>query len=175
MQRKKRIEARRFINDIRSGYSDSKLMDKYRLSSSELMRLYRKLILEVTVGYGLRNSRLSSREGAGSYHLRKFPRCYLAVCLRVFDPESLKVQGRVRDISEKGLQLVGVTSQVGEVRDFLIRAEEFSEVRPFEFRATCRWGSNDVIPGEYTAGFEITDISEGCLYELRKLTPSQSC
>ncbi len=75
----------------------------------------------------------------------------------------------MNDISEKGLQVGGLEFTVGETKSLLIRADEFADIYPFVFDATCRWITKEESTDDFTAGLEITSISDRGLEELRNL------
>ena len=78
------------------------------------------------------------------------------------------MEGWITDITEEGLQLTGMPAEVGQSRSLLIRADEFHDIFPFAFDAKCKWVHTDDV-NETLVGFEIVDISETGLEELRKL------
>lgn len=86
----------------------------------------------------------------------------------VFEKKDLKKKGMLRDITENGLGIRGLRTEVGETKTFVIAPTDFLDIDPLVFDAQCRWTKRDR-NGEYLAGFEITDISEPSLRELRKL------
>ena len=82
-------------------------------------------------------------------------------------PIAWNMEAWILDITEKGLQLTGLLAEVGQYRSLLIRADEFHDIFPFAFDALCKWVEYE--DGENGVGFEIVDISETGLNELRKL------
>ncbi len=167
---KRRIPARAIIEDIRTGMGSAKLMEKYQISPVGLQTLLRKLInaralREADLGTRILDAPTATESGRG----RAVPRNYMFFTIPIFDVDDLYVEGIVNDISEKGLQVEGVETFVGDARTFLIRADEFADVFPFAFEAICRWIGNDGDSGAPLAGFEITNISEGGVSEIQKL------
>lgn len=169
MAPKRTIKGREIVADIRSGMTDNQLMDKYNLSEGALKNIFRKL---VDAG-AIREDELRERipkERLATYteKERDFQRNYVFVRLPVYDMENLINEGQVVDISERGLQVLGIPATVGETKGFLIQADYFADVFPFSFEAECKWASKNEA-GEWTAGFKIVKISEGGLEELQKL------
>ncbi len=86
----------------------------------------------------------------------------------VYEKKDLKKKGMLRDITEKGLGVRGLPTEVGKTRTFVIAPADHLDIDPLVFDVRCRWtkkGLND----EPVAGFEITKISGPTLRELRKL------
>jgi len=169
MSPKRTIKGKEIVSDIRSGMTDNELMKKYTLSEGALKNVFRKL---VDAG-AIREDELRERipqERLPSYTKRErdFQRNYVFVRLPVYDMENLLDEGQVVDISERGLQIMGISAAVGETKGFLIQADYFAEVFPFSFEAECKWASKNEA-GQWTAGFKIVKISEGGLEELQKL------
>jgi hypothetical protein len=83
--------------------------------------------------------------------------------------ENLLNKGTVVDISETGLQVSGIPTNVGDTKNLLVQADYFLDVYPFVFEGKCKWTSK-AEDGNLLSGFEITSITEGELEELRKIT-----
>ena len=86
----------------------------------------------------------------------------------IYEKKDLKKKGMLRDITENGVGILGLRTEVGKTETLVIAPTDFLDIDPLVFDARCRWikkGSN----GEYLAGFEITRISSPNLRELRKL------
>jgi len=179
MGTKKKIEAREIMRDIRSGMSDGELMNKYLLSPKGLRSAFTKLL------------RLNLLDGAEFY-----PRMEAIVTL-CDQPPSLRqdsvivederelarmrprlpvpiygnqpgIRGEILTISESGVGISGIKSSVGDSRHFVIFPEPFLPIEPITFEAVCLWVKRDA-RGEQIAGFEITDISQDGIVELRRL------
>jgi len=100
---------------------------------------------------------------------RQLHRSYVFVKLPIYDLENLLNKGTVVDITETGLQISGIPTKVGDIKDFLVQADCFADVYPFVLQAQCQWASK-AEDGHLFSGIKITSISEGALEELRKLT-----
>jgi hypothetical protein len=143
-------------------------MDEYGLSSKELLSIFKRLIVAGAVKKGELDTRMPPAEDRADVEaLRRLPRNYLVVAIPVYDADDLFAEGRVIDVTEKGLQVAGLSATAGEKRSLLIQADEFVDVHPFVFDCECRWVRLD--EEHPRSGFEITSISEGGLVELRKL------
>ena len=161
------IDGADMIADIRSGMSDFELMEKYGLSSDGLRFALQTLVdtkvITVKELYGDTVSVEPAPETT---------RKYLAVALDIFDSERPEIRGEVTDISETGVGIIGIEGKVGERRAFSIPAEAFIGVDWIVFESRCRWAEKDKTSGQWSAGFEITGISEKCLGDLRRLIES---
>lgn len=170
MEAKKLIKASEIVRDIRGGLTNLDIMEKYQLSSKGLQSLFTKLIEAKAV----RNGELDGRVPLGDDTVRLdqprvLPRNYLCVRLPVYSAENKVDEGHVNDITEKGLQVVGISATVGECKTLLLQPNGFDDIQPFTFDALCRWFTPKTALVDDLSGFEITDISEEALEELRKL------
>ncbi len=167
---KRRIPARIIIEDIRNGMTGSALMEKYQISPEGLQLLLRKLI----EARALRKADLVAQSidttvTTEMSAARTLPRNYMFFTIPVFDVDDLYTEGIVNDITEQGLQVEGIVTEVGDSRTFLIRADEFTDVYPFAFEAVCRWVKYDSDADLPMAGFEIVNISDGGRDQIRRL------
>jgi uncharacterized protein (DUF433 family) len=173
--RSRRIAVKQLVADLRAGLSRQELMAKYLCSSQRLRRLVAKLM---AVGV------VTQTELAESEHLAdwaefqltpRLPRNYLPYPFPVHALGDPNATGLIIDITEHGLKVEGIDVRVGEVRRLSIIVTDVSEVRPFFLKARCRWVTKDP-PKASAAGFEIQEITDSSLQELRKfiqaLTPS---
>lgn len=168
MRAKRDIGAKDFIFDIRAGMTDLQLMEKYKLTARGLQSALQKIVdvqaispEELYEKYPLYESTLSIEE------MKRIVREPLTYAVPVTEAEYQQIEGTVRDITEKGVCVRGIDTQLGETKTFIIDASEFVDVGPFIFRAQCRWVKKS-FGGEYTAGFEIVGISDKHLKSLRK-------
>ncbi len=170
MTEKRRVRAKDVVSDIRAGLTNLQLREKYRLSSQGLESIFVKLVEAKAV----RESELDYRvqvadDGVGLDTQREITRNYVFVRLPVYGAENLTVEGQVRDITEKGLQVAGLSVIVGDCKTLVLQADDFADIHPFVLEAQCRWVRRQTDRQETSAGFEIVDFSEGSLQELRKL------
>lgn len=167
---KRTIKAKELVADIRLGMTNRDLMDKYRVSLDKLQNIFRQLLDAHSVERSELEPLLSiPHERIDVGKRRRLHRNYVFVKLPVFDLENLLNQGTVVDISEKGFQASEIPANVGDTKQFLVQADYFADVFPFVFEAKCLWSSK-VEDRQWFAGFEITNISEQGLEQLRKLT-----
>lgn len=172
MPAKRSIRASEAVGDIRKGMSNHDLMLKYRLTPDGLRSLLRKLVHARVLARDemeMRESTLSAP--LVQTQLRQTPRCYPAEMFPIYDMDDLTTELLMKDLSERGVQIVGMQPTIGEQKTFLIQALAFQDIDPLIFEARCRWTRQDVTDaGETTlvSGFEIVGIDEADLGELRK-------
>lgn len=171
MTEKKKINAKEIAEDIRTGKTDSDLMNKYGLSQKGLESIFLKLIkAEIMM-----ESELESRVPAGTVdtaeleRLRRIPRCYPITSIWIYDMEDLETEFEIADINEKGMQILGIKACIPDERTFSIRTEDTNPNTVLSFKAICRWVREDDDPLCSRAGFEIIEISEDDLKALRML------
>jgi hypothetical protein len=199
METKRTIRAKEIVTDIRKGMTNAGLMEKYELSSKGLISIFNKLsaagfgpdelngrvppskdtvtfernkLAQDTVALE-RNEVVSLPEDSVALaRKRRVPRNYLMMRVPICDANDTTLEGHVRDITAKGLQVAGLKVKTGDTRNFLIRPDDVAEVPPFTFEAECRWAKNEAAEGDVVAGFEITDISTEGLTQLKMLIRS---
>lgn len=185
----------KILQDLHVGMSDNALMEKYRLSYSELRGLYKSLFDTGLLGPAHEPELMTSQSVAGPRGLsgrrifsgsdssfllppdldennRKTDRYDLDFDMPVYEAERPDIQGRVVDITENGAKLTGVHAEVGSAITIVALGDTFGDIAPFEFQALCKWIEDKEPHGNCTGGFEITEISEESLLELRKLVRS---
>ena len=185
------------LQDLHRGLTDNALMEKYAVSYAELRGLYKELFdsgrltpasekellpLPRTSGSNRMTQRIPPphyrcqesfpmRSEKGEKDHREDDRHHLDFEMPIYEAERPEVQGRVLDITEKGAKLTGLRAEVGEAINLVALGDTFGDIAPFEFKARCRWMKQEY-GGHWTSGFEITEISEEGLRELRKLVQS---
>jgi hypothetical protein len=167
---KRTIPIRDFVKDIRSGKSDAELMQQYELDLWGLRNTLKKMLeIKALEPDDVRDRIPAFHDATGGDDRRMLKRRFVLFSFPIYVADDLEEEGLVNDITEHGLQVSGIKSTVGEAKSLLIRADEFADIYPFVFEATCRWVNPEDERGEYASGFEITHISDGGLDELRKL------
>jgi hypothetical protein len=168
---RRRISARQVVEDIRSGIAVTELLHKYKLTSNELRRLLDKLL----------HSRLMNQRELESWStlnheitvirgVRQDARLTIDFPLRVQDCDHPYKQGIVRDLSRRGIGVLGINAKVGETRTLVVRLNGLADCSSVRFEAKCRWVSQmEAVGQECLAGFEITGIDSAALKELRKV------
>ncbi len=185
MSSKREIHARDFIQDLRAGMSDEELQEKYKLTTKGLQSTFRKLVLARALSEEeIARSREDGPEPAIVGDMRALPRIPVPFRLPIHDVKHPDIKGvvkeiyaaqdrepagSVRNISEKGISVVGVATEPGETKTFLILGDDSGEVDPFMFTAECRWSEELFDSGDPVAGFLIVDIADEGLAEMKKL------
>src|SRR5512143_2155200 len=105
---KRIIKARDIVRDVRSGMTDTELMEKYGLSAKGLESAFTKLVNSgiMTVGevYGQRRS---GQDTVIIEDLRALPRHFLSMALSIYEPTHASRKGKIRDVTEKGVGITG--------------------------------------------------------------------
>jgi hypothetical protein len=171
MKPKKQISAREITHDLHSDMSDQDLMVKYKLTSMGLQSVFKKLLAAGLIGENeLRERMPSFQDTAELIQSRTTPRHYPLVRVPIFDLDDLSIETYyARDLSEKGVQVAGMSIEVGTQKTFVIQIEDFAEFLPFHFEAECKWNKPATDEAPMIAGFSIQNISDDALEELRKV------
>jgi uncharacterized protein (DUF433 family) len=167
------IDARDIVKDIRSGMTDSELLKKYDLSSEGLRFALQTLTdTEVMTLEELYATSSSAYDTVFVENMRELPRHHLSMAVTIYEATRPEVKGTLRDITEKGVGITGISARVGEVKTLVIPAETFIEADKIVFEAKCAWAQTEGTEDQYFAGFQITSISEECFEDLRSLIRS---
>jgi len=166
----RRLDESSLIEDIRSGISDSDLMVKYDLSADGLRTMFQNLMkAKAITPEDLYGASTSVHDTVFVENLRALPRNYLAMAVDIYQWKHAEIRGLLNDVTEKGVGISGMPARIGEVMILAISGGDFIHCDPIVFEAECRWASREKETGEWLAGFEITNISETCLEDLRRL------
>ena len=137
MADKRKIKGQDVIRDIRSGMTDSQLMDKYELSLTGLQKVFRKLVdaeaLSIKEIYG-RNPLREDSVVIDLDDISFAPESPLDCLIPIRDATNPECRGAVCEIGENGLQVTGINATTGEVRSFLIDARDFFAVENSAFK-----------------------------------------
>jgi hypothetical protein len=158
---RRRIKSKELLAEVRAGMTPRQLMKKYVLSPGGLRQVLIAII----------NFQTQTREADANFQeRRRHPRTVITDPVWIYDAADQVEDGRVLDLSEKGVRIAGLSATVGETRALIVRFRRSEEREPFVFNAICRWVSgNRGDSGECVAGFEITDISQEDVAMLRDL------
>jgi uncharacterized protein (DUF433 family) len=160
--------AKRIVEDVRCGMSDSDLMEKYQLPKNGLQAAFERL---VEGGFIFRDELDRPRSEAipppSPCDKRQRRRYVPSFSVRIVDQMNPRHRGRLKDISDQGLGVVGVEVATGEMRSIAVLGDDLGVIDPFEVTAECRWSAKSE-SGEPIAGFLINNISETDLAWLRR-------
>ena len=167
---RKRIKIREIVGDVRSGMTDSQMMEKYQIDHEALQALFKKLLdLKAISSDALFGEASLACDTSIPTHVREMDRYVLDFDIPVYEEGYTEIQGRVHDITEKGIGIRGLLVRVADVKTLVVLGDAFGVVAPFDLRAICRWSGLDGSDGQYAAGFQILEISDEAMEELRKL------
>jgi hypothetical protein len=167
---KKRINAKEMTADVLAGATRRELMKKYTLTRTELRKALRKLVGAQSVRVSDLSPDLETLyDSAAHGRARREDRYCIDFELPVWEEQTPDTKGQVLDITERGLGTIGIAASVEQVKTLVVFSEEFLEIDPFSFEATCRWAKTEDGTGHHVSGFAITRIRDHDLQELRKL------
>jgi uncharacterized protein (DUF433 family) len=173
VERRERM-AEDIVNDIRSGMTDLDLMSKYQISSKGLQLAFSKLVKGKFIGRSEIEKRLPAfGEAITVEDMRRSSRKSPADEIRVAEQNRPDTCGTLSNVSEHGLCVIGIQSEVGEVKTLVIPSDDFGEFSTICFDAKCRWVKQKE-NGDVTAGFEITNITRAHCQELGFLIRSKT-
>ena len=169
MSEKRTIKASDIVRDLRSGMSDYELMEKYRLSIRGLESIFKKLEDSKTVKRSELYGRVPSFEDTVNLaSLRKLPRHFLTLALRIHEESRPENEGELLDVTEKGVGVKGLEVTSGKTMNLVIVSSGFVDLSDITFEAVCRWSKQED-DGTWASGFEITNILDSGLKNLRKI------
>lgn len=146
------------------------LMNKYQITSKGLHSVFVALLeAKAAIDGTCPRSNGSTPTAHDVKRDRRASRQYLMVHLPVYFGDNLAEEGMVLDMTEHGLQIVGLESKKGKTESILIQPDDFADIYPFQLDAECRWTGRNRTTGQPVAGFEIVGISEGSMKQLRRL------
>ncbi len=165
--RERRIQM--LVRDLRSGMAPLELKRKYHLSAKGFESAL-KLLLEVNA---ITSTEFKIFKFAGDDKLarqdsRRTPRSNPIPVVTVYENGKPETRYVVRDISEKGIGVIGIRAQIGETKSLAVVGDEFGQIAPFEFEVQCRWTKHLNLNGQICSGFSVTNISEQDLFRLRE-------
>lgn len=167
MPSERKILAGEVAKDIRSGMGDVELMEKYKLSAKGLQSLFKK-ILNARI---MRPSDFSGRYRTYDHTVvledpRSSPRESVGFSLPVHELNHPEAVGLVRDLSELGLRVDGISVEVGQTKTLVIPAQELFLADRVVLEAQCTWTDPGESAGTPTVGLQIMKVLEGDLNKL---------
>lgn len=167
---KRRIDTKELVTDIHSGLTDVELMEKYKLSSRGLQRVFGKLVDSgAVIADNLSGRSISYDDSVTLKKVRESIRALPILSIDIYERNDPQTMGSIRDLSESGVGVRGLVAEVGELKSLVVAPDEFLEIEPFSFEAKCCWVRNEEGGKIRDAGFEITDIEEDSLMHLQEL------
>jgi hypothetical protein len=170
MTERRKINGQAFINDIRSGMSDTELMLKYKLSSRMLQSLFRTLLNTKAITPAEIYERIPFEETTIDVSTLSFSlEGYTMQTTSIYDVTQPERIGRVTALNEKEFRTEGIEAGFAETKTFILLSGKAAKIEPIFLRAKCRWCHKDEATGTHGAMFEITSIAPEHERELRKL------
>ena len=108
-----RLKPPEMVRDIRSGMTDFQLMEKHDLSPRGLQRAFDGLLQSGEIDQAELESRFQAYDSVTVQSLRDLPRYFLAVAVDVYELGHPETKGVLRDITEKGVGIVGIQAKPG--------------------------------------------------------------
>ena len=181
MPSSRKIKAHVLVKDIRAGKAGSDMMEKHELSRKGFHYLLQRLLnadaisrdeYERTISDQVTSEEVEEEwevDSAG-FVSRRFPRIRTdrakVFISDVYEPTN---RGRLLDISQGGVESVGLKTAAGEIKDLEITFAGFPRSSSMSFEAECKWTAKEAVSGQCMAGFEITMISDEAIELLRQL------
>ena len=129
--RLRRLSARGIVKDIRAGLGNAELMTRYGLNPKQLRKTFDILLESKVINHGeLRNDLSLPPDQLQPINHRELERYYLDFDLPIVETGPPEVDGKVRDITEKGVGVIGIPSEVDQVKTFLVLHDEFVLIEP---------------------------------------------
>ncbi len=161
---------KQMVQDIHSGLTGSDLMKKYGMSVEELRGILKTIsVIKSTTAADLYGRSRLEEDSEALNIIRMLPRTQVFVELPVNVQEQDPRTGTVGDISESGVMIKGIDTEVDETKSFVIQADDIFRLEPFLFDAKCRWVRKEGPERGSVGGFEITYISPEDLEKLKRL------
>jgi len=108
----------------------------------------------------LHGHNMSADNPEGSDSRRRFGRKCAMFKIPVYDAETKRFLGLVQELSEQGVQLLGINMDVDSTKTMIIQTADYVKGPPISFKAVCRWVQKEDPQGYYVSGFEIVNIKE---------------
>ena len=169
MPQERKISGAKIVRDIRAGMTAVELMKEHGLSRTQF-----KSIMEQLERAGMRIPELYGRlvleqEGMSEDEIRRWPRYRVIPYVPVHDVKDPLIKGRLVDISEKGLGVAGMACAAKEARKFIVLADQFFAIEPFQVQVMCRWCKRTGDERRWLGGYEIASVAERSYGRLREL------
>lgn len=162
------VNTDQILEGVRAGLTDSELMDKHNITYAKLDEIFQQLLDAQAVTRGELYGRSSLFLDTVSVDATPEESThYLAFPIPVSDARDPRIVGRLRNVKERMVGMVGIEAKIDEKRSFVVYPEKFVDVQPIAFDATCVWFVKE--SEGYYAGFQITYISDRDQYRLDEL------
>ncbi len=161
MTDQRKIKAGEAVKDIRSGMTDSELMEKYKISAIGLRQLFKQLLEAKAIQFSELRARNAPYEDAADLDdFRSSLRDQVTFPLTIYEEINPNNKGMISDISRTGLRIGGVSARTGEVKTFVVPAEHSDLNSPVIFQAVCKWVQAESDSGD-SSGFDLVKVLSG--------------
>ena len=163
----RRISTSEIVGDILSGHTNLELRKKYRISPHKLRKVFSKLLDIGVITAEEISHRTNQQKNEWGAEMRGCNRVTPMLSANIYEESEPENRGVVRDISDEGVGVRGMSAKVGQSKALVVVPEFLSEIVPFSFHANCCWfrSSDD----SSLAGFEITFISGKDFIQMQKM------
>jgi len=169
-----RISPTEFVKDVRLGFTDRELLEKYLLSEHELQTVFRRCfeadlldLVEFRAWLNVCNENVPLKQ------IRLYRRDTLNFTLLILKVNQLKNPGRVVDISQYGLGTRGIRTAVNRLTKLTIPEDDSLEIPEMSIHALCQWAREDSGDGDFRAGFNVRLLArEGNWNHFRRIVKS---
>jgi len=169
---KLQISVKDFLADVRTGMTDSTLMEKYGLSARGLTRTFEKLTAGGFIAQAEVDRRTAHMEDTVRIDIHELtlePREELSCLVPIYEAGVPEQNGLVCAISEQEIEVTGIETEVGETKRLVISADLFYTLEPLTFEARCVSVKPKTSDDETVYALRITDISDTHRKNLKKL------
>ena len=163
---KRKIPVREILADIRGGFGDVPVMEKYGLSPEELT-LIKHRWGEASLNSPGRGQEAFAETLTG-IERRALPRREPLYEISICEKGNIYNKGIIHDIHLRGLRIRGIVVITDQTTTLVVSSEPLRAHATFTFQAECRWSMIDE-QGQCVAGFRITKVSPEDFKEFGKL------
>ncbi len=165
------IGARELLDDIQAGLGRTEIMEKRGISLRSLQALVSLFIDAAELRREDLYSRLDVIRGDTVLpeSFREAERHYPDFDTPVYDASCPEVHGRVVDLTEHGIGVIGIDTDVGARHNFVVLGDPYGETSPFQFEVECKWVKGPEPGKPVLAGYQIIGISDKDKSELQTL------
>jgi len=164
------------LADARSGMTVAEIAKKNSFLAANFNNILKRLE-DLPV---LSDDNCTSKTGShcteqGARDRRSFPRLQRPVLTtRIYEAVVPEKTGLILDLSESGIGVRGIESQMGQEKTLFMNVGDFVEYEALTFECRCRWISvYDDTQRDLCAGFEITSISANSLVCLKTVLAAE--
>ncbi|MCA1960040.1 MAG: hypothetical protein LDL33_04510 [Desulfomonile sp.] len=159
-QRKRTISPAEFVKDFFAGLTDAELIEKYRLTPSQLRHVFRAIL----------DMRLISPMDFESWQIfhnlsvplriRLYPRTTLTVPPPIYEASTPSNRGVILNFSEYGIGVKGLHATLDSLMNLAIPTNSAPRARPITIQARCKWIAAKTGNQGPASGFYVVVVNE---------------